>query len=394
MSNLQIRYQEKYIDLNHFEYSKPDKELRQVSESDSSIFLKVGVPFEISKSNDALFQPENDIDRILLLRNRYFGELNMIKLKYRIEEDNKTVGFIFSLRALLSGELFREDRRFVPYGLRSLVMLINNRTSLSAKKVEFRNDSDYELQDFYEDDLIICAISKQLLPGYSDKQEEAILFKLHLFGFYLVGDSYRAFQPLKNDLQQQNYNDCLDDKGEGTICVRDLSPIVNNEPYFGKYIKSLINQPNPFINRFLLSYQCVEILIDYVTKKEISERVCGLDFSGDIKGHKIQNLVYEISTEAYRVRKLIEHYSSVNTDVDFFISYNVSEFLENLNERFKEKDRKLSEWFYVLRNQLVHNLRLFYNGDDSVIYSNETELNLITNQVEYLVSEVINSLEL
>ena len=145
------------------------------------------------------------------------------------------------------------------------------------------------------------------------------------------------------------------------------------------------------INKFILIYQCYEVLIDYVTRAELNEKVCtGVDYNG----HKLKEIVYEISGEGYRLNKLLSKYSIYRKHSDFETSLSIEELFNKYKPELLDSSRKYSSIFYQFRNQIVHNLRMFYTGDESEVKDKEKKMMQIISNSEFMVIETITSLTL
>lgn len=110
MQYLRILQNEKKIELNQFQFNKSQNQIT-ISSEDGLISLVVQTPFNLSKIPDNLFDITRDIDSILTMRNKHFGEYNLINLKHRNNKESNALGSLFSLSgALIYDEYFKNNK--------------------------------------------------------------------------------------------------------------------------------------------------------------------------------------------------------------------------------------------------------------------------------------------
>ncbi len=393
MSSLRINYlDESEIKLSKFSFDKDNSELIiEGANDDFNIPLKIKTPFSFKNLPDNFFDSETDLGEVYLMRNASFGQSNILKLKCPNADENKSCAYIFSLKGILEDDFFTENHeKMIPYAVGSLILLLKNKASLISKIPNYRTDGEYNIFDFYEEDLIVCAFSTQQVE-LSDQIRLSLFFSLNQYGFYLISNKHRDFLPIKNELQDLCFEEIIP-KGSGGF-GKALISLINEriviEPYFFKYIQELVNQNQNHLIKFFLSYQCFEILIDQITKKEISEKVCSTSLTDLSNGFKLLNKVKEIGSESYRLKKLFNHYSEFVYKSDYHTSKSISNFLSKYINNYQENEYDYGSKFYEFRNHLVHNLRLVFDGNDSQIESKENELKNIISEIEFLTIQAI-----
>src|SRR5438105_1249014 len=188
--------------FDRFTYNKDQAEL-YISNAEGAS-LKIDVPFSLSKIKDRIFDPSLDIDKVFIFRNLYFKEKSVIRLKYRVGEENKSCGFIFSLRGITQpDDVVGDAKDLAMYAARVLVALLHNKGSVPAKVPPFNPSGDYRLSDFYDDDIAICVISKEQVGEYLKTLELSLLYHLNLYGFYFLNtNENKNFQPEVNKYQR------------------------------------------------------------------------------------------------------------------------------------------------------------------------------------------------
>jgi hypothetical protein len=381
--------------LDHFTYNKDAAEM--IVSAASGATLRLQAPFKMTKIPDRVFDTTLDIAKVFIFRNLYFKEKSVIKLKYKVGDENKNCGFIFSLRGITQPDDVIEDAKDIAlYATSAFMGLIHNKSSLPAKIPDINPSGEYELSDFFDDDIVICVISKEQVGGYSNTVELSILYQLNLFGFYLLNsDQNRGFQPEINKYQRNALNSILRHDNTGKLIIQNLSEKVISEPYFENYITRIINTTQNFIAKFFLIYQCYEILIDHVTKAEISTKVGALGAMDNKSGYTIKGMVMEIGDEGYRIEKLFNYYSSFSFESDYHIGFEIDEYFSNYKVNYESKPNvPYGGYFYDLRNTIVHNLRMCYAGTPEEINKKLQDLELLITHIEFLAIETILGLKI
>lgn len=376
---LKIEFDNSLISLDSMQYSKEGKSISRYSSSSRNINLTVETPFKLSKIKDDLFNPETDIEHILILRNDLFAERNFIELKTPFDGENKSVGYIFSLRTILDDEgIHVENDKLIPYFLRTIVTLLHKKVNFTPNIPKISATDPLNLYDFYPESIIICAVSKQQFHNFDRNSEISLLYYLGLYGFHPIYDNNGTYK-LPSEIQKKAFNSILIN-GKGTIFFKQIHPDLLNEPFVEKFIKKYSGKYRDDIAFFLLTYQIFEILIDKVLKRELEIKFNTLINNADVSAYKMRQDIQEISTESYRIKKLFNHYCNFNQSSDYETCY----FIECLFEKYPSNKEKedYGTYFYKFRNQIVHNLRSFYTEDDS-----------ISNNAPDLISKIVSSIE-
>lgn len=386
---LKIEFDNSSIPLDSMQYSKENKSISRYSSS-KNINLTVETPFKLSKIKDDLFKPEIDIERILILRNDLFAERNFIELKAALNGENKSVGYIFTLRTILDDEgIHLENDKLIPYFLRTIVTLLDKKVDFNPNIPKISTTNHLDLYDFYPENIIICAVSKQQFHNFDRNAEVSLLYHLGLYGFHPIYDNNGVYKP-PSEIQKKAFNSILIN-GKGTIFFKQIHSDLLNEPFIEKFIKKHSGRERDDIAFFLLTYQIFEILIDKVLKRELQIKFNTLTNNEDVSAYKMRKDIQEISTESYRIKKLFNHYCDFNQSSDYETCY----FIECLFEKhLNNKDKEdYGTYFYKFRNQIVHNLRSFYTEDDSIADNDPDLISKIVSSIETLTIESIISFD-
>lgn len=382
-------------DFNSFTFSKEKRSLLQEVKNMAAIsFIS---PFPLTKVKDEIFDPANNIDKVLIFRNRYFKEKTVIRLKFEDKGNTIDCGYIFSFRGITETDnIVKENRVLALYASRALVSLLHNNTSLPANIPDLNRAGGFTLQDFYEDDLVICVISKTQLSQYNEDIELSILFQLNLYGFYLLNSNQnRNFQPESNDYQKSALSSIIRPDNTGNLTLFNLSKKITGEPFFIYYITGLINNEMDYLAKFFSIYQCYEILIDHVTREEIKVMIGTPGNLDNKSGYSIKNEVNKIGDEGYRIERLFNKYADFNHGSDKHINYAMGKFLIDYRPDYDlRKKQSCGDTFYDLRNTLVHSLRICFTGSQNEIQKKISELKALVTDIEFLTAEAIVGLKL
>ncbi|MEP5072639.1 MAG: hypothetical protein ABJQ96_18295, partial [Crocinitomicaceae bacterium] len=102
---------------------------------------------------------------------------------------------------------------------------------------------------------------------------------------------------------------------------------------------------------------------------------------------------YEISKESYRINKVLNHYCTYQFESDYHIGAEIYAFFEKHFSELINSKSDLSNLLYELRNQLVHNYRTIIHKEENQRILIQEDLKTLVNQLEFLVAEVIVSID-
>ena len=384
---LQIDLNGSLLFLDSMQYSKEGKYICRYSNS-SNCRISVSLPFKINKIKDDIFDAELDIDKIIFLKNYFFAERNLIELKTNIEGENKSVGYIFTLRTIFDVEgIHIENEKLKNYFVRTVVSLLAKKVDFTVDIPKFTDAYDFNLNDFFAEDLVVCAISKHQFHNYDKNSEISLLYHLGLYGFIPIYNN-REEVNIPSEVQRGAFNGIMNN-GKGSISFKNINNNLLQEPFVEKFIKEYNGKESNEMAKFLLLYQIFEILIDKVLKSEIKNKLDGL--SDSISGHKMRAEIQEIGTESFRMTKLFKHYCNYGHSSDYEICYLIESLFD---EHFDNKNKKKTDYgayFYEFRNQIVHNLRIFYKGQQSEVDEKLNQFAKIVSIAEALSIESVVS---
>lgn len=382
---LQIDLNGSLLVLDSMQYSKEDKYISRYSNS-SNCRISVSLPFKINKIKDDIFNAELDIDKIIFLKNYFFAERNLIELKTNIEGENKSVGYIFTLRTIFDVDgIHIENEKLKNYFVRTVVSLLAKKVDFTADIPKFTDAYDFNLNDFFAEDLVICAISKHQFHNYDKNSEISLLYHLGLYGFIPIYNN-REEVNIPSEVQRGAFNGIMNN-GKGSISFKNINDNLLQEPFIEKFIKEYNGKESNEMAKFLLLYQIFEILIDKVLKSEIKNKLDGL--SDSISGHKMRTEIQEIGTESFRMTKLFKHYCNYGHSSDYEICYLIESLFDEHFDNKKKTD--YGAYFYEFRNQIVHNLRIFYKGQQNEVDEKLNQFAKIVSIAEALSIESVIS---
>lgn len=376
--------------LDSFSFNKDAGTLTMASRK-NDVKLVLELPFNISKVHDKVFESQEPISEILIFKNNYFAEKDCIELKFKDENQSKPVGFLFSLRGLLETDNII-DRKLSPYAVRALVMLLSGKAGLSPRKASYRQSQDYTFWDFYDDDLVVCAISTEQLGNYNIDFHISLMVHLGRYGFYIISNLEDNHFLSKNIFYKSSFDDLV--KLDSKVIIKLLNSKITKEPYLLTYYTTLVSSNENYISKFLLIYQCFEILMDLVLRFELEEKITPEKVALKT-GFQMKELVLEMSTESYRMDALFKQYTSCEYESDYHISADILSFFDTHRDNYTMRaNQSHGSIFYELRNQLVHNLKFIYKGEFEAIERRKNELSEIINKMEFLLNEILIGLKL
>ncbi|MEP1034749.1 hypothetical protein [Ekhidna sp.] len=169
------------IDLDAFSFSTVNNYL-EVKDNFTLTNVRVDLDWSLSKFPAKLFDPKADLEVAFLLRNKHFPQSRIVEVQY----EGKSIGFVFTLNSI-----FDENNEFDSpvkkhFALRALIRLLNNEEYFPYREVSLNAQNDYQLADFYDEDLIICVLSKDRGYELNDEFLLSIYVNLNVYGFYQI----------------------------------------------------------------------------------------------------------------------------------------------------------------------------------------------------------------
>lgn len=393
---LKVPSPEGMIELTEFSIDDSENTICAKSESEEAI-LKVNLNFDIDNIDESHKKWEGESERILIFRNDFFSQSEIIQIRAKERPNGSgVIGYLFKISALLLPEETFVTEKAKIFALRAIMRLVMNEASIKAQVPTFNSSGEYYLEDFFDLNLIIGNFYKDFLNAISDldfHKDYLIPFLTH--GFYLIPKANTKFHINHSDYISLNLASLpyLSDEPIKIFKIIRIPETVRNEPYIEKYSSSLVCKSSDLTIRFHTLYQIVEIFIDNVLKDEITESICGNINS--ITGTKLKDKISEIANQGYRVKKLFSSkYATFDENLKDDIILNLNYFLtEEITgfESISGSGFNMGTLIYKLRNNIVHNYKFIFEGDEEVIQLRKDKLIAIIDYFEFVLWNLLIS---
>lgn len=337
------------------------------------------LPFNIAEQPDDQFT-----EKIYLFKNNLLASRRLLKLKLKEKPgDNKLVGYIFSLSALIQNSDIFDNIHLQKIAFNVLKKLLEEKDlSLLAATPAYRSDSAYNLSDFYDEELVAIAICDQFVE-FQNYSFTNYLPDLYTYGFRIAPSNDFNPPPSSSQLVINNFNSL-----QSAITVS--AP--KNNLHLNYFIQSLIKN-DLFLNdnevaRFHLYYQVIEMMLEKVYKNEIKIGI--LSRFASLSSFDIKENLRETMKETYSLDKLTGgNYTEIETEILEELHLNIDSFLKYVSIEFEANE--ISRKIYKVRNLLFHAYSKILENPKLVKDTINARLKNVNDSFEYLLIEIISS---
>lgn len=269
------------------------------------------------------------------------------------KELKRRIGWIFPIQALLSKEHDNaENRHFLKYSYVAFHKLLLNVEQYKTHSPDINSTSNYELTDFYGDEIIILILSKSEVEKIESFNIENYLISLYSQGYYNCQptDSITDFHSRGALSEPPN-------KVNQKIYIKRISKELQEEVYLSRLFKNLLKTEKHPLVRFYLLYQVIELIIERIFEKDFLDTMKEFNDSPDKDKNifELKEKINFISSEKERISKLINR---VETDFDGNCKTNLLLACNDLLSSFNSKHKaSLAHSLYAARSFIVHKLR-------------------------------------
>jgi hypothetical protein len=223
-------------------------------------------------------------------------------------------------------------------------------TTFNPQLTTIRNN--YELTDFYGEDIIILVLCNSSLQKIDNFQIDNYITSLYSYGYYFC-------EPTENLKEIDTISDSENPSGKKLI-IQKNSPCLQKEDYLYRLFKDLLKNEEHHLVRFYLLYQVIELMIQIVFERRIVEEISKFNISEDKDVRKLKNKIEDISKEDRRVSILINNDVKINNP-NLLISCNELIKLFNDDDSNEKDDiskkQDLGGVLYDVRCLIVHQFR-------------------------------------
>lgn len=354
------------------------------NEEDPNEVIRVNFPFDVPAITRGYSVS------VHAFKNTHFNQNDIFEVRFdeRANESGR-VGYLFSLKAMEDKMNSNFNKHVLPYVYYAFEKLLTGDAAIKPNAIENKNEI-LQLKDIYNEDVTLLVLCNEYTQEIVDYQIEDYLYQLYLLGFvYIDTNKHIVFNEI--DFIKDNYNSIKVDIYKGRYIMRlSAAPkFLRNEIYPKKLVSSLVSDGHYFLTRFHTLYQVIELLIGFVLKREIEMNISLKQDT--LTGYKIKEKLGEISTEGYRIKKLINEYAKIDEGFKNLFVDELKVFFQSIELKVDDENQeghltKLSTLLYKHRNNLVHNYRIIHKTDQTLYLD---QLNNINDYLECLVFQLL-----
>ncbi|VEB95347.1 Uncharacterised protein [Cedecea lapagei] len=318
---------------------------------------------------------------VVFLLKKDIKESDITPVRYRFTDDYKNIGFLIPILALESTEHeYAQDRHFLLYSYIATVELLKNFPQYSYVKDIIFNGNKFIISDLVSQDLVIGIFWKKDIESLTISSLSVCLFEE---GY--VGLSSRL--PSELVFSKKNIESLPE---EGAIKANKLSlKLLNSDVVDHVLIEKILflyfpYEKNPPFKFFLL-YQIVELLMSYILQNEYDLILSQLQNTqqNNIKSRDILDKIKEFTAEKKRITLLFNNYSSVSTELSDLRKTSIA-YIEKMIDADISSEKKCEEYFYLIRNFIVHNMI-------SLNEANNNELEEVNEHLTKVIPSILNT---
>ncbi len=266
------------------------------------------------------------------------------------KELKRRIGWIFPIQALLSKEHDKaENRHFLKYSYVAFHKLLLNVEHYKTYIPDINSKSNYELTDFYGDEIIILILSKSQV-------KEIESFNIENYFISLYSQGYYNCQPTDSitDFHSRGALSEPPNKVNQKIYIKRISKELQEEVYLSRLFKNLLKTEKHHLVRFYLLYQVIELIIERIFKQDFLDTMKEFDDSQDKNIFELKEKINFISSEKERLSKLI---NKVETHFDGNCKTNLILACNDLLPFNSKPKDSLALSLYAARSFIVHKFR-------------------------------------
>jgi len=333
-----------------------------------------------SEKRDLLISCDLDFDGIKFNKNINEYEVGLYINPYLNAQNDvftlqdydleRIIGYIFPLNALIEDSYLEVEEQNVnnknniknkeyikAYKFYSYKFLL---TEFEINNPEKLDQDKLLLSDIYDDKIIVVIIYKPLIESGNN------VLKLYnpslaLHGYYNYTNNlsfYNYIQEHSVILESTIQNHYLKYRGKSNIKIKKCNDKVLADPIIDLLYNKFLPIADNSLYRFLLLYQFIEHFIDLHFRTELSKLLVEIK---SLTAYEIFDELVELKKERKRINQILNN-----------ISFDDKSVIENLLKRFitnfksDYKKNTLGDYFYDIRNLLVHNYKKILEKDAEI----------------------------
>lgn len=299
------------------------------------------------------FEEEWDFSKyeLFLFTNPYLGAENDIYQVY-LQEHVDRAGWIFPISALESNENnFAYNKVFNGYRYVAYQLL------LRYDKTFKTNVNNIKLTDIFDDNTIVCILSKDDINRSSNFNLADYLISFYSYGYFKLEENKP--QPIQQNIWFRDIFEFRKERSRVTI-LKSGFDLSKSDYVLNIFSNHLLYNDN-LIVRFILLYQVIEELMQIESDQQIRDIInrysTGLILKNDFKAE-----INEISSE-FKLISLIIEKSGIEASLITDFKNKTQVLYENLNYN-PNGIADFSKLVYSFRNLFTHNYRLMMNEEE------------------------------
>ena len=369
--------------------------LQLKSQKSGDQLLAVDLPFKISKIPPQRQDLNHIQEDVIVFRNKYFSQFDICEVRMGSGQNKNRRGFLFKPFLIFENDgnyLYKDDRILQIAIFRAIAMLLLGKGTLEPDILDASRQNDYLLKDLFPEDIIVGVFPYEWNEGKKINFVE-ISLNLFLSGFYALSQgNERSFIPPDNNLQREKLASIkFQSKSHRQyLDIQKVEKVITSNGYCLYYLQNLTKLKENVATQFYQLYGLVEIFKDEALKCELSEKMA--NHLSKATGHKIQQLVLQISKDQYCVDKLIDKYGHAPNEIKDLAYWETLYFLESCRDK-SETDKLIDfpQAFYYLRNILVHDIQFIFKDGNMSSATLREELYRVFIVLEYVILNTLQS---
>jgi hypothetical protein len=284
---------------------------------------------------------------LYILKSHILNRENDIFQVYE-REYNIRIGWIFHIQALLSNEHnYANNQHFLKYSYVAFFKLLQNVEQYETYKPNLNSTSNYELTDFYGDEIIILILCNSKLQIVDSFNIENYLTSLYSYGYYYC-------QPI-DIVKNIHSRAAFTQPGQTKISIKRISKKLQEEVYLSRLFKILLKTEEHPLVRFYLLYQVIELIIERIFDKKFLDTINDFNHNQNKNIFELKEKINSISNEKERISQLIDSVEPyLNSDSKTNLLFFCNDLLSSFNSEHKDS---LARSLYAARSFIVHKFR-------------------------------------
>lgn len=300
---------------------------------------------------------------IFFLSNPYLkAEINHFPVSIKCKEDGTKlkIGWIFPIQVLNSNDVSSEFLDKIKFKIFHNLLKNNGDEFIYNEKLN--GQSEYQITDIYDEDIIILVVDNEVFPDTSDFSLLDFLPSLAGYGYqkWIKGSGRFLHSEIKEVVS-------ISMNGKTTISIKKCHINISEIPFLVALYEEHLPSIHHFFIRFHYLYQVIECLFEPHRKKIVDETIEKFQ-KAEITANDFREHLQQELKERPLIRQL---FANIKNLPDKNFKLYVRDFFDKAG--FEYEDKCTAELIYNTRNKLVHNYgAVSHNKDALIIFESAT----------------------